>query len=155
MRRLRFVLLVFALLPAPLQAQAGTDGTTAVKATIDRVFQGMATADSAMVRAEFAEGARFALLRTTPDSTHILYAPIDGWLRGIAGSGGGWREQLFDTVVQVDGDIASVWTGYNFYLDGKLRHCGTDSMELLRVAGAWKITQLSDTQRTEGCAERP
>ena len=79
---------------------------------------------------------------------------IDGWLRGIAGSQGKWREQLFDTQVQVDGDIASVWTGYNFWLDGRLRHCGVDSIELIRIGGAWKITQLADTQRTEGCTAR-
>jgi len=57
--------------------------------------------------------------------------------------------------VQVDADLASAWTPYSFYLDGRLRHCGVDSIELLCVEGAWKITQLSDTQRTQGCRELP
>ena len=153
MRRLLLPLLVLLLLPVSARAQASAD-EAAVRAAVDRIFEGMARADSAMVRAEFAEGARFAMVRGAADSARIAYMPIDGWLRGIAGSQGKWREQLFDTQVQVNGDIASVWTGYNFWLDGRLRHCGVDSIELIRIGGAWKITQLADTQRTEGCTAR-
>jgi hypothetical protein len=38
---------------------------------------------------------------------------------------------------------------YTFYLEGKIRHCGVDAIELLLDASGWQITQLSDTQRRE------
>ena len=62
MRRLLLPLLVLLLLPVSARAQASAD-EAAVRAAVDRIFEGMARADSAMVRAEFAEGARFAMVR--------------------------------------------------------------------------------------------
>ena len=49
--------------------------------------------------------------------------------------------------------MAQVWAPYTFYLDKKWRHCGVDAMELLKLNGAWKITQLSDTRRRENCRD--
>lgn len=83
----------------------------------------------------------------------MQYRTIDGWLSAVAGSEGRWQEQIYDVEIRVDGDIASAWTPYTFYLDGRIRHCGVNSIELLRPARGWKITQLSDTRRTEGCRD--
>jgi hypothetical protein len=110
----------------------------------------MKKADSALVRSSFADGARFALLDT---SGTVRYQQIDGWLRAIAGSGGRWEEPLYDVAVRVDGTVAHVWAPYTFYLDGTVRHCGTDSFELLRTRSGWRITQLSDTQRRGNCPD--
>lgn len=135
-------------------ASAQDASAEAVRQVIDRVFAGMHEADSAKVRSAFAEGARFALL-PEEGATAVQYRPIDDWLDAIAGSEGRWEEKVYDVVIQVDGDMASAWTPYTFYLDGGIRHCGVDSIELLRTPDGWKITQLSDTQRTEGCREVP
>ena len=43
--------------------------------------------------------------------------------------------------------------GKTFYLDGAVRHCGINSIELLKSAEGWKITQLSDTRRRENCPD--
>ena len=51
--------------------------------------------------------------------------------------------------------VASVWAPYTFHLDGRVLHCGTDSFELLRGADGWKITQVADTRRTDGCPDPP
>lgn len=123
---------------------------TAVLATVERVFQGMRTADSAMVRSAFAEGARFAGLDS---AGAIRYASLDGWIRAIAKSAGRWEEPLYDVQVRVDETVAQVWAPYTFYLDKQVRHCGIDAFELLRTAAGWKITQISDTQRRQGCPD--
>jgi hypothetical protein len=49
--------------------------------------------------------------------------------------------------------MAHVWAPYTFYLGGKWNHCGVDSFELLKVNGAWKLTQLSDTRKRDGCPD--
>jgi len=127
----------------------------AVRAVIDRMFDGMREADSAKVRSVFVEGARFALVRERDGRETVEFAPVDGWIEAIARSERRWDERLYDVSIEVDGNMASAWTPYTFYLDGQVRHCGVDSIELLRTEGEWKITQLSDTQRTEGCRELP
>lgn len=144
-----------ALLAAwPGSSSAQDASATAVREVIDRVFAGMHEADSAKVRSAFAEGARFALL-PEEGTTAPRYAPIDGWLEAIAGSDGRWDEKIYDVEIQIDGDMASAWTPYTLYVDGRILHCGVDSIELLRTPDGWKITQLSDTRRTEGCREVP
>jgi hypothetical protein len=37
--------------------------------------------------------------------------------------------------------------------DGVISHCGVNSIELLRDAEGWKVTQLSDTRRRDGCPD--
>ena len=32
-----------------------------------------------------------------------------------------------------------------------LNHCGVDACMLLKVGGRWKITQVADTSRNQGC----
>ena len=124
-----------------------------VRAVIDRLFEGMRNADSAMVRSALATGARFASIDTRATTPTIKYESPDGWIAAIANSGKRWDERLFEVEIRVSGNIAQAWTPYSFYVDGKLRHCGVDAMELLRDSTGWKITQLSDTQVKEGCRE--
>jgi hypothetical protein len=136
-------------------AQSPEKDKAAVLAVVTRMFDGMREADSTKVRSVFDPGARFSGVHTRQGETAVSYDPVDGWIAAIARSNKQWEERIFDTEVRVDGNIASVWTRYNFYLNGALRHCGVDSMELLRTETGWKITQLSDTQQREGCKPEP
>lgn len=153
---LRSALVALTLAAAPLHAQAPTAAADDVRAVVRRMFEGMRTADSAMVRSVFASGARFAMIDSRATPPVIKYDAPDGWLAAIANSARRWEERLYDVEVRVDGHMAQVWAPYTFYVDGKVRHCGVDTMELLRDAsGAWRVTQLSDTQRREGCRDVP
>ena len=156
MRMHRAVLLsLLLLLPSVVRAQTGPSPEDDVRAVVRRMFDGMRAADSALVRSVMAPGVRFASMDTRATPPGITYQPVDGWLSGVANSAKRWDERLFDVQVRVDGGIAQVWAPYTFYLDGKIRHCGVDAIELLRDGSGWKITQLADTQRREGCRDVP
>jgi len=58
-------------------------------------------------------------------------------------------------VVQVRGNLAQVWTEYDFHLDGKFTHCGIDAFTLVRVNGDWKIAGTSYTVEPTGCKPSP
>ena len=148
---IRPAIIVLALLPT-LGAAQSTDEKAAL-ATVQRIFDGMRTADSAMARSGFAAGARFAEvdMRATPPA--IKYDSVGGWIRAIASSNRRWDEQIYDVQVRVDGNIAQIWALYTFYLDKKLSHCGVDSFALLKDLSGWKITELSDTRRRENCPD--
>lgn len=138
-------------LGAPLAAEAQTEAE--VMATIEQVFDGMRTANSDMVRDAFAENARFAVLDSRDGPTVIRSQGVDGWIDGIANSEGKWDEQIYDVEIKVDGPMASAWTPYTFYLDGTISHCGINSIEMLHDGNRWKVTQLSDTRRRQGCPD--
>ena len=59
-------------------------------------------------------------------------------------------ERIQFAVVKIDGALAMVWASYQFYYKGKFSHCGTDSFQLARVNGKWKIQYLIDTRRSRG-----
>lgn len=139
---------VVLVLAMPLGAQETRD-EEGVRAAVAQLFDGMRAADSAAVRAVFAPAARFAVL----NASGIAAQSVDGFVSAIAGSERRWNEQIYDVEVRVEEAMASVWAPYTFYLDGAVRHCGTNSIELLRDAEGWKITQVSDTRRTEGCPD--
>lgn len=137
-----------------IRLRAEDPDSAAVLAAVQRVFDGMAEADSGKVRAQFHEGTRLVGVTVRDGRREVSYLGLDGWLRAIAGSDRRWLERIYDVTVQVDGDMASVWAPYTFYLDGQVRHCGVNSIELVRTDEGWKITQITDTRRREGCPER-
>jgi hypothetical protein len=122
-------------------------------AAVQRMFEGMRTADSAMVRSVFAPGARFAMLDARSGPAAIRFDSVGGWIAAIATSNRRWDEQIYDVQVRVDGNIAQVWAPYTFYLDRQLRHCGVNAIDLLRDAEGWKVTQIADTRRRESCPD--
>lgn len=133
--------------PAEVTAQS----EAAVRAAVERIFEGMRAADAELVRSVFAPDARFAMLGA--DGTMIVVQPVTGWLDAIAESERRWDERLYEVEVHVEGAMASVWAPYTFYLDGSVRHCGINSIELLRDESGWKVTQISDTRRTDACPD--
>lgn len=67
-------------------------------------------------------------------------------------AGGPKVEQHFGPpAVEIDGDVAMVWMTYAVRVDGKPYACGADHFDLVREGGAWKVLNLSWSQRTEGC----
>jgi hypothetical protein len=151
MKSIRIAALLLTVSAAAGAQASPTPAEAEVLAVVNRIFDGMKEADSAKVRTAFAPGARFVTVGTRANPDTITYQAVDGWLAGIANSNKTWEEKLKNVRVVVDGNIASAWMDYTFHLNGALRHCGVDSIELVKVKGEWKITQLADTRRTSGC----
>lgn len=131
-------------------ARAQSDAQ-AVKTVINRMFDGMRTRDTAMMRATMVPST--LLERTTPDG---LGAPIQMSQfidRVGAGSGPGGDEQIKNPKIEIDGNLASVWTYYTFTPGGKTQidHCGVDAFLLRKASDGWKIFHISDTSRNDGC----
>ena len=49
--------------------------------------------------------------------------------------------------IHIEKSLASVWTPYKFYLNGKVSHTGTNSFQLVKTAEGWKIQYIIDTRR--------
>jgi len=148
--QLALAVVVVTLAAPTLRAQ---DAERDVLAVVNRMFEGMRTADSGMVRSTMAAGIRFVSVNARNQPAAIEFETVDGWLQGIAKSNRRWDEQIYDVQVRVDDNMAQVWAPYTFYLDRKLSHCGVDAVDLSKDASGWKITQLADTRRRENCRD--
>lgn len=140
--------LLVLTLAAPASGQSHAEHE--VHAAVEQIFEGMRTANPDLVRAVFAPDARFA---GVDEGGAVTVQSVEGWLEAIGTSERRWDERVYDVEIQVDGNMASAWTPYTFYLDGAVRHCGINSIEFLHDGSGWKVTQIADTRRTEGCPD--
>jgi hypothetical protein len=147
MKIIRVALLVAAL---PLVGRAQDADQKAIIAVVDRLFEGMRKADTAVMRAVFVpQGARMLGINRGQFNAQ----PVDGWLAGIARvpQGTVYDERTWSPEVKVDGVIAQAWMQYAFYIGDRLSHCGVDAFDLVKIGAEWKIATVMDTRRNTGC----
>jgi hypothetical protein len=124
----------------------------AVLAVAKKVFDGMRTRDTALMRSVFVpQGARLLGLEPGKDGKPALGVIDPGqWIGGVGrGTGPAWDERIFDPQIVVDGGIAHLWAYYEFWRGPTLSHCGYDSFFMVKLADGWKIAQVADTRRTD------
>ena len=124
-----------------------------VKASVNRLFEGMKNVDPEIIRNSFADSAVLqTIVRSQDGNVSIRNESVAAFASSISKqTRGALDEQIQFESVRIDGDLASVWTPYKFYFSGKLSHCGVNSFQLVRVKGVWKIQYLIDTRRRTGC----
>lgn len=142
--------LALCLAAAPLLQAQGEERE--VLAVIQQLFDGMRAKDTARMRATLHPQARMVTPALRDGVAVVNVDTPDRWLAGIAGATGGpFDERLKNPIVHVDGGLASVWTEYNFFVGERLNHCGVDTFHLVRTAEGWRIIDLADTRKREGC----
>ena len=138
---------------APERAAAQTSAdTAAVLATVTSVFKAMHDRDTVLLKSVFDTSARLVGLsrRGTPSVSLVTPSRFGAALVG-AKPGDVWNEKMINPEVRIDGTIAQVWGYYTFHLNDTFSHCGVDAFMLVKVGDTWKITQLADTERKDGC----
>jgi hypothetical protein len=152
MRRLPIVSsLLIALFPLALHATpAGTlaDDTAdqAVLAPIQAMFAGMSARDAAAIRKPTLPGGVMVLMR---DGKPAQMTFEDFATRVGKPGPKKIEEKIHDPLVRIDNDLAVVWAPFDFLVDGKVDHCGTDLFNLVRQDGQWIIASVADTSHTD------
>ena len=77
------------------------------------------------------------------------------WIPTVAQSPDVLRERMWDTEIQIDGDLATLWAPYDFHRGERFSHCGYDAFHFVREGGAWKLISVAFTARTTGCETAP
>jgi len=156
MRTTRLLLLSLAVVagfPGAAAAQ-GSDRET-ILATVQKVFDAMRTRDTALLSQVFDSTARLVGVSNRGTPSVSLTAPSQfGAAIARAPAGDVWNERIYDPEVRIDGNVAQVWAYYTFHRNTTFSHCGVDAFMLVKVGTTWKITQLADSRRTEGCTHQ-
>ena len=156
------VLLACALLdlvPMPVSAQSATDSLAdreRVLATIDTFMRGLRTKDSTLMAQQMDSLTRLTLLRPAPGGgSRVMVMSGTDFIRAVTRPDQpAIDEPIRNPVVQIDGDLATVWAEYQVVIDGRVSHCGHDAFHMARLGGQWKILNVSDTFRRTGCGAR-
>ncbi len=134
---------------------------------VNALWDGMQRRDTAAIRSLFSGEAR--LMRVDPRSGEISVTSVSQFIGSIGRADRALIETIRDWEVRVDDNLASVWTPYSFHFgdacveDGRVdtsaegcrfSHCGVDAFQLLKGPGGWKIVQVADTFRRDGCESR-
>ena len=151
---MKTLLLILACLPA--FAQTSSNDEASVKATVNKLFEGMQKADSTLLKPLFTPTAR---LQTVVNKQGEIAVNDDGIGKFISSIGkakaGTLDERLASMEIKIDGELATAWTPYVFYRQDQKSHCGVNAFTLVKMNGNWKIQTIIDTRRKENCPDLP
>jgi len=134
--------LTAAVLAIPLRAK--TSDEQAVLAPITAMFKAMTNHDVAAFKAPLLPGGGLVLMRE--GKPHQMTFDAFAELIGKPGKAH-IEERIHHPLVRIDNDLAVVWAPFEFLVDGKVDHCGTDLFNLVRTDGKWLIAGVADTGR--------
>jgi hypothetical protein len=140
------------LLPATLHA--ATPEEQAVLAPVKAMFDGMARRDATVIKEAFIPGATMVLMRDGTPGQMTADAFADRIGHPSHPSTAKIEERIHDPLIRIDNDLAVVWAPFDFLIDGKVDHCGTDLFNLVRKDGKWLIASVADTGRKDCSASK-
>lgn len=147
--------------PQPPPQPAFSADSAAVMQVVERLFGGMRARDTATMRSQFDGAAQMRSVswRGGPAGIHPVVEAdeVSAWLTGVMGAPAGMLldERIGAPSVRIDGNQASVWVHYEFWLGDRFSHCGADLFSLGRTAEGWRITFVADSRRRTGCENPP
>ncbi|MEA5140833.1 nuclear transport factor 2 family protein [Arcicella rigui] len=150
MKKIFSFLLLFLGISFAITAQNAEE--KAVQSVIEQLFTGMQKHDSTMIRATFHPTARMQSIginRKTNVMALTTEANIDGFVKQIGSLTANVQieERVLSYEIRVDGNMATAWTPYELFVNGKSQHCGVDAFQLYKTENGWKIIALADTRR--------
>ncbi|HTM18744.1 MAG TPA: nuclear transport factor 2 family protein [Terracidiphilus sp.] len=144
-KHILFAAIVATLAATSVLAQSAEE--QAVLAPIHAMFDGMSKRDAAAIKAPTLPRGTMVLMRDGKPAQMTF----DAFADRVGKPGKNQiEERIHDPLVRIDNDLAVVWAPFDFLVDGKVDHCGTDLFNLVRVDGKWLIASVADTG-TKNC----
>jgi hypothetical protein len=118
-----------------------------VRQTVEKLFTGMKNADAVMIQSTFTESP---IMQSITKDGVLKNENIENFIASISQlSKNDADERITFEGIHIDGNLASVFTPYEFYYKGKFSHCGANSFQLIKQNNVWKIQYLIDTRRKD------
>ena len=136
--RVALITIVIATAAATANAQSTADRAAVLEA-VQRFFDTMTARDVEGARAVLVPQGRFHVIDTVKPGSEPRSFSNEEYFAQLQASKQTMRERIWNPEVRVHGSIATVWTPYDFWIDGKLSHCGVDAFDLIKSGEGWKI----------------
>ncbi len=125
-----------------------------VKKVIETFFEALHKGDSTLMKSTLHKEVKIQTTSTDKKGLRILKTePAATLLSSVANKKPEniYFEKLLSYNIKVDGNLASVWTPYEFYVNGNFSHCGANSFQLFYNNNEWEIIFLVDMRRRDSC----
>lgn len=131
---------------ATMPLRASTPEEQAILKSVQKIMDGVAERNHAMVKEQLLPGGMATLIR----GGKPLQLHFDAFVERLPTTGATkLEERLYDPLVRIDDDIAVVWVPYKYFIDDRLDHCGTDLLSLIRIDGHWLVSGIADNSRKD------
>jgi hypothetical protein len=135
--------------PFAAYAQSKKQEKKAVEDVLNRFFRGLSGGDTVLLKSTCVENPIFqTIVIDKSGNTTVVSGDFKEFVAVI---GTPRKEKIEERIqignIEVEPFLASAWTPYRFFVDGRQVHCGTNSFQMVKVAGAWKIQYIIDTRR--------
>ncbi len=148
----RTVFYLFVLITSTIYSQS--DEQAEVKAAVDTFFEGFHKGDTTLMKSVMVDKIIMQTAYRNKEGKDILVTDEpEKLIKAIANRPDDqkWDERLLDYSIQIDGNMANVWTPYEFWFNDTFSHCGVNSFQLFKDGDQWKIIYLIDTRRKSTC----
>ncbi len=147
MHYFRFVLLLLTVIIS--QNASAQKEDKAIKTVINRFFEAMQKRDTATLRSTcMPMPVLQTYMKNREGKLDIISEDFAEFVAFVGSpSSDKFEEKIEFEAIHTEQSLASVWTPYKFYLNGKLSHTGTNSFQLVKTAQGWKIQYILDTRR--------
>lgn len=121
-----------------------------IQSTIATFFDGMYKRDTVLIASILHKSCSFNSVNILPGkSAQHKSETMSGFFKSISSipSNVILEERLLEHKIQVDEALAIDWTPYEFYVNQKLSHKGTNVFTLVKTGESWKIFSIIDTRK--------
>jgi hypothetical protein len=141
----RLLLLILLLSFNPLSAQHPRD-------VIETFFEAFHQKDTISLKDFFTINARLASVQNSLNGVRTNEELVEDFIQAIGSIPDdlSFEERLLGFNVVDASGMTLVFTPYEFYVNGRFSHCGTNVFTLIEKESKWKILALYDT-RNKSC----
>ena len=124
-----------------------------IRASVDKLFNGMRSGDSSAVRSIFIPQSTLTTISVSAtDSVMTHVSKMDDFVTAVGKPHTEkWDERIYDVKISTDGPMAIVWAPYKFYRGETFSHCGVNVFTMIRTKQGWKINTITNTRRKTDC----
>ncbi|MFC1553736.1 nuclear transport factor 2 family protein [candidate division KSB1 bacterium] len=117
---------------------SGSEEKEILKA-VQSFFDAMSNKDAGLAESVLLAEGQFASIREDSSGRSIRFIPHSEFTENLKTQEVDYLERMFDPDVEVHGNLAVVWTKYDFHINGEFSHTGVDVFNLLKTEDGWKI----------------
>jgi len=134
---------------------AGAAGGDTPRAAVDTFFEAMKTGNWSLAEDVMYDDAVLAGYRLEDGKVVRSKLTAADYLDRMNGQTKRLLERIWDVEVLQEDRLATVWTPYDFFVNGEFDHCGTNSFSLIREDDGWRIAGVVYSSLTENCPPSP
>lgn len=125
------------------------------KEAVETFFKGMADNDWQLASSVLIEDAVLFGYRVSGNEVVLSRLTATEYVDSMSSRNDSLLERIWDVQVLEHDRLATVWTPYDFYLNGEFSHCGRNSFSLIRDDNGWRIASITYSMLKESCETSP